>query len=180
MGLSYDVVKLVAYRKEWAEKFIYEAELIADLTGIEKAKIRHIGSTSVPGMIAKPILDIMIEVNKIDDIIKFIPSLDEIGYRFFGECGRPGRMFFVKGKPSNCTHHLHVMEKGSIYWKNNIRFKELLINKPDLAVSYAKVKRNLASKYPYNREEYRINKSKFIEKILNTYHEDTIHDRPLW
>lgn len=81
--------------KEWAEKFKYEAELIADLTGIEKAKIRHIGSTSVPGMIAKPILDIMIEVNKIDDIIKLIPSLDEIGYRFFGECGRPGRMFFT-------------------------------------------------------------------------------------
>jgi len=126
----------------------------------------HIGSTSVPGMIAKPILDIMIEVNKTDDATLLIPFLNEIGYTFFGECGRPGRLFFVKGKPNNCTHHLHVVEKGSIYWKNNLRFKELLIQKPDLAAAYAIVKVNLARKYPYNREEYRINKSKFIDKVL--------------
>ncbi|MEW6625008.1 MAG: GrpB family protein [Bacillota bacterium] len=166
MGLSYDVVKLVAYRNEWAEKFKYECELIADVTGIEGSKIHHIGSTSVPGMIAKPILDIMIEVNKTDDATLLIPFLNEIGYTFFGECGRPGRLFFVKGKPNNCTHHLHVVEKGSIYWKNNLRFKELLIQKPDLAAAYAIVKVNLARKYPYNREEYRINKSKFIDKVL--------------
>jgi len=126
--------------------------------------VQHIGSTSVPGMIAKPIIDIMVAVKNLGDLALCIGGLEKLHYRFLGTGGRPGRLFFVKGQPENVTHHLHLVEKDSHYWRDNIFFRDYLRTHDNIAKEYAKLKLELAAKFKTDRESYKICKSKFIKR----------------
>jgi GrpB-like predicted nucleotidyltransferase (UPF0157 family) len=166
MGLPYNVVKLEVYNPDWPKQFEQEKEEILSVVKNSSIAICHIGSTSIPNMTAKPIIDIMVGVDNNNEYDSTTKSLISIGYHCLGECGRPDRIFFVKGSPDNNTHHLHLVTKGSSYWVENLAFREYLRQNSKAANEYQALKIDLAHKYRDNRTMYRIAKSYFIDEIL--------------
>jgi len=150
IGLKYDIVELHSYNSEWQLLFEEEKKELLSLLQKYIIGIEHIGSTAIPGLI----------------LIK----LGNIGYKCFGECGRPGRLFFIKGGIKS-THHLHLVEYGSIYWRENILFRNYLRRHKNVANEYASIKKELAKRYKNNRDAYRFYKSLFVENTLKKAHE---------
>lgn len=170
IGLKYDIVELHSYNSEWQLLFEEEKKELLSLLQKYIIGIEHIGSTAIPGLISKPIIDIMLGLKKYSDSEKCIIKLGNIGYKCFGECGRPGRLFFIKGGIKS-THHLHLVEYGSIYWRENILFRNYLRRHKNVANEYASIKKELAKRYKNNRDAYRFYKSLFVENTLKKAHE---------
>ena len=127
--------------------------------------IQHVGSTSIPGMPAKPILDIGIAVADFDEAVRCISPLENLGYTYKGENGIPRRHYFVKGAPR--THHLHMVEIESEAWRNYLLFRDYLINNPETAREYARLKQKLARQFANDREAYQVGKDSFIKAVLS-------------
>jgi GrpB-like predicted nucleotidyltransferase (UPF0157 family) len=151
-----------------ANAFFHEKSKIIAVLG-HSVEVCHIGSTAVPGMCAKPIIDILVGVSQQSDFASASRLLEGAGYVCFGECGRPGRIFFVKGSPEKCTHHLHLVVKGSDYWRDYLAFRDLLINSREAASQYAEAKQQIASRYADDREMYRMEKSFAVAMIKKKY-----------
>jgi GrpB-like predicted nucleotidyltransferase (UPF0157 family) len=126
--------------------------------------IQHVGSTSIPGMIAKPIIDIGIAVTSFEGARVCIQPIEQLGYVYRGEHGIPRRHFFVKGEPR--THHLHINEMDSREWENQVLFRDYLVQHAGLAEEYATLKTQLAQRYRTDREAYLDGKAPFIERVL--------------
>ncbi|NSW92257.1 MAG: GrpB family protein [Firmicutes bacterium] len=166
LGLPYNILKLVSYDAEWVKEYNEEAERIKAAINDASATICHIGSTAVPGMVSKPIIDIMLGVDDMEKSDYYINNLEQIGYNCLGECGRIGRIFFVKGGIENCTHHLHLVEKNSEYWIDNIMFRDYLIRDNKAASEYAGIKVELEKRFRTDRDMYRLFKSEYVEKVI--------------
>ncbi len=124
LGLPKGTVKLEAHSERWQQCFVEEAARIRAAIGEVVASIEHIGSTSVRGIAAKPIIDIAVGVQKIADGKSCVRPLENIGYEYRGEHGIAGRFYFVKGEPR--THHLHLVEIGSDFWRSHLLFRDYL------------------------------------------------------
>ena len=155
--------------EKWNPKWKDEFERIVDSLGEDviynSIKIEHVGSTSVEGLSAKPIidLDIVIENDKFE-IIKRL--LNDKGYNHEGDLGIEGReAFSYSGKEELMTHHLYVCPKDSKELFKHITFRDFLKNNPDLASEYSKVKEQAAVLYPDDIDKYMEFKSEIIEKI---------------
>jgi GrpB-like predicted nucleotidyltransferase (UPF0157 family) len=167
-----DNIELVDYNPDWPKMAANEiAHLKQILPGENILLYEHVGSTAVPGLIAKPIIDIQIAVNSLDlakdELIK---PLEDDHYAYWYENPDQDRMFFVKGMPPHGqrrTHHVHVVEKTSPQWMDKIVFRDYLIAHPDSAKEYAALKRELAGLHAQDREKYTDAKSEFIKRILN-------------
>lgn len=166
LGLEQGVVKLVLYKVGWKHLFEREKSRLQSVIGQYVLDIQHVGSTSIPGMTAKPILDIGIAVENFEEARVCIPPIEQLGYEYRGEFGISRRHYFVKGVPR--THHIHMNEIGSRDWENQILFRDYLIQHPRLAEEYAVLKMELAQKYPTDRDAYLAGKESFIEGILET------------
>ena len=164
IGLEKDTVRVVPYTPEWARLFAEEKSRLLAVVGSYLLDIQHVGSTSIPGMPAKPILDLAIAVYNFEEARVCIPPIEGLGYEFMGEFGIPRRHFFVKGQPR--THHIHLNELGSQDWNNQIAFRDYLIQHPQAASEYAALKQDLARRYPTDRPAYLAGKAPFIERIL--------------
>ncbi len=103
--------------------------MILEVLGSELLEIHHIGSTSIPGIYAKPIIDILGGARKIEDIDPYNDAMARIGYGARGEFGLPGRRFFVKGVPKR-THHLHIFESGNTELTRHLAFRDYMIAHP--------------------------------------------------
>ncbi|WP_340436797.1 GrpB family protein [Ureibacillus thermosphaericus] len=114
------------YNPDWSREFEQEKEKFLEILGNKIISIEHIGSTSVKGLGAKPILDIMVGVNNLDEVDEFIEPLKEIGYEFVYHKEFPERRFFRRGQWRAGTHHLHIYEFESEHWNNNILFRNYL------------------------------------------------------
>ena len=155
--------------EKWNPKWKDEFERIVDSLGEDviynSVKIEHVGSTSVEGLSAKPIidLDIVIENDKFE-IIKRL--LNDKGYKHEGDLGIEGReAFSYSGKEELMTHHLYVCTKDSEELFKHITFRDFLKNNPALASEYSKVKEQAAVLYPDDIDKYMEFKSEIIEKI---------------
>jgi GrpB-like predicted nucleotidyltransferase (UPF0157 family) len=126
--------------------------------------IQHVGSTAIPGLGAKPIIDIMVAISELADVEKCIGPLATLGYEFRGEAGIPGRLFFGKGSPR--THNLHRVEGQGDFWRDLILFRDFLRTHPDEASRYYELKRRLAARFGADREAYAEGKTGFIESVL--------------
>ena len=126
--------------------------------------IHHIGSTAIPGIKAKPVIDILVEVKDIEGVDQYNHKMKELGYEAMGEYGIPKRRFFRKGG-NNRTHHIHIFQTGNEEIERHINFKEYLIAHPDKAREYSKLKEKLADKYAHDVENYTNSKSNFIKEI---------------
>lgn len=164
LGLAKGKVCLADYSDRWPPAFEAErAELSAALGGAALA-IEHIGSTAVPGLPAKPIIDIAAAVRDLAAVDSLVGPLARVGYRYLGEYGLPGRHFFEKGTP--VTHHLHVVEESSGHWQVWRVFRDYLRRHPAEAERYAAFKRELAARYADDRDAYTRSKSEFVNAVL--------------
>lgn len=158
------VIEVVEYNSSWQEKFIKESKLVYDIICNEILKIHHIGSTSIPGIYAKPVIDILIEVKDITNIDRYNDELNKLGYISQGEYGIEGRRFFLKGLYHR-THHIHIFETGNSEIERHLNFRDYMIEHQEDANHYAKLKRELAIKFRYNIEGYCDGKNTYIKEI---------------
>lgn len=165
LGLKKGVVELAAHTEEWHQLFAEEEARLHDAIGEFVVAIEHVGSTSVCGIPAKPILDVAVAVQDKASGERCIKPLEDIGYEYRGENGIAGRFYFVKGEPRR-THHLHMLLSGSDAWKNHLLFRDFLRLNPAAAQEYGRLKKELAQKYKNNRDAYLDGKNDFVEKVL--------------
>jgi GrpB-like predicted nucleotidyltransferase (UPF0157 family) len=158
------IVEIVPHDPYWEQKFKDEAKKIKKIFKEIFVDIYHIGSTAVPTIKAKPIIDIMVEVEDINKVDRYNKEMEILGYEALGEYGIPKRRFFQKGGNKR-THHVHIFEKGSPQIKRHIDFRDYLISKPQVAREYSRLKEKLAKKYHYDIDKYQEGKDSFIKKI---------------
>ena len=164
IGLRKGIVELVPYSAEWAKLFEQEEERLRNSIGGYVVDIQHVGSTSIPGMLAKPIIDIGIAIERFEEGKVCIKPVEALEYKYRGENGIPGRHYFVKGDPR--THHIHMLEHDSDEWRNHIAFRDFLRENEQAAKEYAELKRELARKFRNDRLAYTEGKSEFVETVL--------------
>ena len=132
--------------------------------------IQHVGSTAIVGLSAKPILDIQIAVDSLEDMkLIAVPILQKLGYEYWDGNPDPKRMFFVKGMPpygEKRTHHVHIFEKNSEHWCNKLNFRDYLRIHHDIAKEYEQLKMKLAEEHVYDREAYTDKKLDFVNRVL--------------
>lgn len=160
-------VVIVPYDPAWIEAYQREAALIRLCIGRYITGIEHIGSTSVPGLDAKPIIDILIGVKSLADSPAFLPLLIGMGYCYKPEFeeGLPERRYLYKVENGLDTIHLHMVEPGTTFYKRHIAFRDYLRTHPDSASAYASLKYELAQKHGSDREGYTDAKTDFIKEI---------------
>ena len=166
LGLEKGIVRLLAHDEHWHQLFADEKARIADAAGALVLAIEHVGSTSVCGIAAKPILDIAVAVpDKASGELAVAP-LENLGYIYRGENGIAGRFYFVKGAPEARTQHLHMYPAGSEEFENHLAFRDYLRRNPPAAARYDRLKKTLAEKYPNDRDAYLDGKAAFVGRIL--------------
>jgi GrpB-like predicted nucleotidyltransferase (UPF0157 family) len=164
LGLPTGEVLLHAAHEAWAEEFLLEKARIIEAVGDHIREIQHVGSTAVPGVPAKPVLDILVGVEDFDEASVCVAPLENIGYCYRGEYGIPRRHYFVKGDPR--THHLHMVERDSNHWSVTVTFRDFLNRDSNAANAYAEAKQSLAAKYSRDRAMYQREKDKVVERLL--------------
>ena len=164
LGLPKHKVLVKPYDPEWLQEYFREEGRLKDALGEWILDIQHVGSTAVPGLASKPIIDIGIAIQNFDNGFDMIPGMSELGYNFRGEVGVPGRHFFIHGRPR--THHVHMNEISSDDWRNRIAFRDYLRANSDSANQYADLKTGLALEFPNDIASYSAGKGEFIQNIL--------------
>jgi GrpB-like predicted nucleotidyltransferase (UPF0157 family) len=165
LGLERGVVRLEAYNPEWAQLFEQEKQRLREALGNWARDIQHVGSTSIPGCAAKPILDIAIAVENFEAAFASVPIIEQLGYEFRGEMGIPRRHYFVKRDPRS-THHIHMLEQNSAEYQAHLLFRDYLRLHSEAVIEYIALKQHLAEQYPTDREAYTNGKTEFVEHIL--------------
>jgi GrpB-like predicted nucleotidyltransferase (UPF0157 family) len=158
-------VKVVPYHPEWVKCYEIEAQKISQIFGDLLVAIHHIGSTSVPGLDAKPIIDILPEVYDIQAVDTLNEGMIGLSYIPKGEAGIPGRRFFIKPSETERTHHVHVFQSGSAEAIRHLAFRDYLIAHPETAAAYADLKRQLAQQFPEDIYGYMDGKDAGIKAV---------------
>jgi GrpB-like predicted nucleotidyltransferase (UPF0157 family) len=159
-------VTLTAYDELWPKRFAEEhATLSRVLEQWLVGAIEHVGSTAVPGLIAKPVIDIMAGVESLEASRAAIPAVGEIGYCYF-PYRTEAMHWFCKPSPFHRTHHLHLIQFESRLWFERLAFRDYLRSHCEVAAEYAELKRRFAAQYHFDREAYTEAKSPFIERIV--------------
>ena len=162
------VVKVVDYDPNWPEMFEAEAAVIKQVLGDNCVVIHHVGSTSVPGLSSKPVIDIICGVNNLTDVK--IGSFEQVGFTYLGEFNVPMRMFFIKR--TGTETNLHIFESDNSEIELNILFRNYLYNNPKACSVYAELKKKLVSEQTLNQNNsgffsnYTLGKNDLIREFL--------------
>jgi GrpB-like predicted nucleotidyltransferase (UPF0157 family) len=160
-----DPVIVVDYDPHWVDTYSSLRDRIAEALGGLPSVIEHVGSTSIPGAAAKPIVDMDVVLRSSTDVPKAIKGLEGVGYRHLGDLGIPGREAFES--PSGLpAHHLYVVVLGGRELGRHLSFRDYLRNHPEETRRYSALKKSLAQKFREDREAYTEAKTAFIEDIL--------------
>ena len=166
LGLERGIVRVVDYDPAWPELFAAESARLAD--SFQRANltvgIEHMGSTAVPELPAKPVLDILVGYPIGADVPVYVQALVEAGYEHRGEQGIPGRQFFRKGSPR--SHHVHMAVIGGSFWREHLAFRDALRSQPATRAAYAALKMELATRFPADREAYIEGKTTFVREVV--------------
>lgn len=166
LGLKKNLNFLVDYDPLWESAFIEERERIAGALGNVAKGIEHYGSTAVPGMRAKPILDILVGVNPLDDWAKCRVPLEGLGYDYAANAGIPGHHIFGRGRDSTERSHLvHVVEFLGEEWLTNLALRDTLRGDDCLRARYVEMKERAAAASPEGRVRYNDLKGPFLAKV---------------
>lgn len=166
LGTSGGHIEILDYDPRWPLMYEREAERIRHACGDAIATIEHIGSTAVPGLPAKPILDIMPGVATHADGAHTIEPLTGLGYEYKGENGIPGRYYFDLRYEQRVVVHVHLFEVNTENWLRHLLFRDYLRVHADVAGQYASLKRDLALRYRHERAAYTDAKSEFISDVV--------------
>lgn len=163
-GLCAGELRLVHVGPEWAARFSSESGRLSAALGTAALDIQHVGSTAVPGILAKPILDIAIAIRSYAGGHALVTRLEALAYEYRGENGIPRRHYFVLGAPRR-THHVHVLEYDSAQWRRHLAFRDWLLASPAGAARYSELKEHCRVQASGRREEYQRLKTSFIEAV---------------
>lgn len=162
-----DEIEIVPHQPDWLEKFRSERELILGCLSGPPLAIEHVGSTSVPGLPSKPIIDILVLVADLDATRGAIPALEATGYSFWRDNPDTARVFLAKGLPPapHRTYYLHIVaDAGKL--DHHVLFRDWLRDHPDDRDAYAALKHDLAGRHRHDREAYTDGKTAWIAAIV--------------
>ena len=161
-------VVIVEYNPAWPQRFASEQQHLQAALGSRLLALEHIGSTAVPGLAAKPILDLLGGLRRLEDYQSCLEPLRKLGYEYVAEFSAdiPDRRFFRKIRGRHWTHHLHMVEFDGATWRRHLRFRDLLRHDPALARRYVELKETLAARFGADRDRYTDGKTGFIEAAL--------------
>lgn len=158
-------IEIVDYNPEWRKLFKIEARKIKNVLGKNCVEIHHIGSTSVKGLKATPVIDIMTVVKDIKLVDEHNTEFEELGYKCSGENGILGRRFYTKGG-DNSTHHMHIFEQSNkADIERHLAVRNYLKNHADAVKEYAELKTELADKFTYDNDGYCEGKDAFLKNL---------------
>lgn len=166
IGLKRGTVQLVPYNPKWKENFEKEKQCLQKALGDLVIGIEHVGSTAIPGIFAKPVIDIAIIVKSIKLPDKLIKLLENLRYEYKQDDDVPGRLFFTKGPENKRTYYIHVVKLKSKQWKNLVLFRNYLLKSKAVARQYNELKNKLAKNYALDRKSYTSGKDKFIKTVI--------------
>ncbi|TCJ02074.1 GrpB family protein [Cytobacillus praedii] len=159
------IIKVIDYNQNWSSDYLKEEQSIRSILEEELVNSFHIGSTSVPGLKAKPIIDILLVVNDINKLDSFSNQFQDIGYEVMGEFGITGRRYFRKGG-DNRTHQIHAFQFDNIQEiERHLSFRDYLRQFPEICKEYGQLKSKLADQYPTDIDGYGDGKDDFVKKI---------------
>lgn len=170
LGLAAGEVRLAEYDDRWPAFFERERSRILAQCGSVPMVLEHIGGTSIPGMCAKPVIDIAVAVPGASSFGNGIGALVRAGYEHRGERGVPGRHYLRRGEPR--AYHLHLVEAGGPLWRDYLAFRDHLRADAAAARAFAAVKRTLAAQYPRDRDGYLQAKAPHVLDVLRHAHAD--------
>ena len=168
LGLKRGTVQLEPHDKQWDEIAVQTIKTLKSILGDDAIDIQHIGSTAIPAIKAKPIIDIAVGVTDFDKVMLHNEQLQQVGI-FYRGSDVERQLLYVMGDMENDTrtHHIHIVKWNGTEWKKYIRFRDYLNANGDVALQYQKLKEELESKYAGDRAVYTNGKQDMINKILN-------------
>jgi len=158
-------VTVVEYDPNWVVVFSRLRDMLAQSLGTLPVAIEHVGSTSVPGAVAKPIIDIDVVLGSANDLRRTIDALAGVGYRHLGDLGIRGREAF-ESPASLPGHHLYVVVLGNPEYLRHLEFRDYLRSHPEMTSRYSELKKSLATKFRSDRDGYTEAKTAFVEAVL--------------
>lgn len=158
-------VEVVPHSSRWAGEFRAEAERLTAALGDEVVAVHHVGSTAIPGISAKPIIDILLEVREVERLDDLGPEMSGLGYEARGEFGLSGRRFFVKHAGELRTHQIHAYTTGHPELERHLAFRDYMISHPEDAEAYGRLKEELARRFSTDIEGYMDGKDAFIKEM---------------
>lgn len=159
-----EAIHLESYNKQWADRFRDEHQTLVREIGPFTAAIEHFGSTSVPGMTAKPIIDMLVGVENVLHSNEIIPRLTAMGYEDLGEAGIPGRIYLRKR--GNVAYNVHIVLYRGDIWSHNIMIRDYLRAHAVEAERYSEIKRRIVSQGTRTLLRYSDEKNTFVEQLL--------------
>ena len=169
-------ILVVDHDPAWAGAFACEAAALAHLFGEHMLEIHHIGSTSVPGMKAKAIIDILVVIDDITTVTSFYHGMEKLGYRPRGECldaaipGTAGRFYFTKNAGLVRTHQVHVCQQGHPEIDDLLTFRDYLRTHPAAGTEYGSLKARLGADHRFDNAGYMRGKNTFVKATLADAH----------
>lgn len=163
-----ETVALHAFDPAWADAFLQERDRLHDLALAVFVQIEHIGSTAVPGLVAKPIIDILAGVRTLAHVDALVDRLCEHGYTTSKEFNATlaDRRWLMRWRNGHRTHHLHIVVHDGAPWRDRLGFRDALRRDPTLAGRYAELKQALAKQHENDREAYTEAKSAFVRAVV--------------
>jgi GrpB-like predicted nucleotidyltransferase (UPF0157 family) len=158
-------IKVVTYQEAWPDEFEREAAAIRSALGGVALRVDHVGSTAVPGLSSKPIIDIQVSVQCVRDLDAFVPALEGLGYLFAPDPGSPDFHFFGKPVERPRRFHIHVCEAGSEEEGRHLAVRDYLRSHAEEAARYTHLKRELAARRPYDRLAYLAGKEPYVTDL---------------
>ena len=155
-------IEVVNYNPNWPRLYLKEIELIKKVLSSEIIKTHHVGSTAVPDLAAKPVIDILLEVKDVNRLDEYNAEMEKLGYMPKGEFGIPNRRFYLKGE-FNRTHHIHAFIENSFEVERHLAFRDYLIANPIIANKYGQLKLESAKNCNNDIAKYIKLKSDFIK-----------------
>jgi GrpB-like predicted nucleotidyltransferase (UPF0157 family) len=166
VAIADEPVKIVAYDPAWPARFDSERVALEGAIGVwVVGGIHHVGSTAVPGLDAKPIIDVLIGVADLESSRACFEPLAALGYLYAPYLSEEMH-WFCKPDPRRRTHHLHLVPLASDTFRFELAFRDYLRGHRDVAVEYAALKRGLAKRFEHDREAYTVAKAGFVESVL--------------
>jgi GrpB-like predicted nucleotidyltransferase (UPF0157 family) len=159
-------VQVVPYDSNWPKLYEKEIVRLKEVLGKEIVAMHHIGSTSIPGCYAKPIIDILIEVRDISRIDGYNDEMIGLGYEPRGELGLPGRRYFSREEPKDVrTHHVHSYQSNNIELTRHLAFRDYMRTHPEDMKTYSELKMVLARRFPKDIDGYINGKHLYMERM---------------
>ena len=164
-------VEVVAYDPNWATRYQEESELLLNATGESFVEMEHIGSTAIPNQRAKPVIDMMVAVQSLDELEGFLPALNNLGYKLI-ETDMPERHFLRKQGENGPAFHLHIVECSTWDERNERLLRDYLLEHPGAVEAYSALKDELALAHADDSLEYTKAKTAFIQGVMDRARDD--------